>query len=85
MNDCIKLILILIVVLVIFTFVTGAHKGTEHFESRKCGKEYSKPPGIAACPIQCSKPVGVIRTNKVCDENTKICKNKIEKKWKCTK
>ena len=59
MNDCIKLILILIVVLVIFTFVTGANKGTEHFSTRKCDKEYKSYPGIGACPGRCSKALPV--------------------------
>ncbi len=83
MNDCIKLILILIVVLVLFTFVTGAHKGTEHFESRKCGKEYKSPPGFGACPIQCSTPQPVTKSEKVCDENNQNCKKVVKTTWKC--
>ena len=69
MNNCIKLILILIVILVIFTFVTGAHKGTEHF-NRECNKTYISQPTpktTAGCPRECSK---VSRTP--------------DKKWVCT-
>ncbi len=67
MNDCIKLILILIVVLVIFTFVTGAHKGTEHF-ARECGKsiyktdEWWKTGDI--CPNNCPNSVSGSCANK---------------------
>ena len=53
MNENIKQILILIVVLVIFTFVTGAHKGTEYFD-RECDKIYRSYPDNA-CPSKCSK------------------------------
>ncbi len=86
MNDCVKLILILIVILVLFTFVTGAHKGTEHFSTRKCDKEYQTPPGFGACPIKCSTPVPVTSSQSVCDETNKKCK-KIYKTtgWKCKK
>ncbi len=70
MNDCIQLILILIVVLVLFTFVTGAHKGSEHFKQGECGKRYQEPPN---CPSKCSvlQPVNVKEENKIM--------------WKCTK
>jgi hypothetical protein len=70
MNDCIQLILILIVVLVLFTFVTGAHKGSEHFEQSQCGKRYPKTPN---CPTKCPIPEPVY----VKEENKMM--------WKCTK
>ena len=71
MNGNIKLILILIVVLVIFTFVTGANKGTEHFSNRECDKEYNSRPTRGACPSKCSNVKGV--QNKQNNEKIWIC------------
>ncbi len=85
MNDCIKLILILIVILVLFTFVTGANKGTEHFETRKCGKQYKTAPGLGACPIQCPTSVPGKISQIVCDENKQNCKPVVKTVWKCNK
>ncbi len=98
MNDCVKLILILIVILVLFTFVTGAHKGTEHFSTRKCDKEYQTPPGFGACPIKCRVqysqpeqcPIECSRMQQIgvkeqkCDEKGNNCKTQYVSKYICS-
>lgn len=84
MNDCIKLILILIVVLVVFTFVTGAHKGNEHFETRECGKKYSNP-GPGQCPSECKNMILVNSMERKCNNDGKNCKDVPVPKWVCKK
>jgi hypothetical protein len=81
------LILILIVVIVLFTFVTGANKGTEHFSTRECDREYKTKPPFGACPSACGERKKLKSTiHDVCDETNTNCK-KITKKhgWVCYK
>ncbi len=81
MNDCVKLIVILIVVLVIFTFLTGAHKQTEKFESIKCRVQYSQP---EQCPIECSRMQQIGVKEQKCDEKGNNCKTQYVSKYICS-
>lgn len=84
MNDCVKLILILIAVLVLFTFVTGAHKETEHFTNAECDKDYMRENPIT-CPTGCPVLLPLAKNKRICDNNNNNCKYKTIKGWKCQK
>ena len=79
----IKLILILIAVLVFFSFVTGAHKKTEHFANSECGKEYISDNPII-CPGNCPVALPTSKTQTKCDAANN-CKTELKTSWKCKK
>jgi hypothetical protein len=83
MNDCVKLILILIAVLVLFTYVTGAHKETEHFAKYECGKEYISDKAII-CPPNCPLASAISKPKKKCDADNN-CETVLQTSWKCKK
>ena len=77
MNNCVKLILILIVILVLFTFATGANKGTEHFD-RECDKPYNSqqiPRTSQTCPRRCSNTKVIITNESGKDKKNFYCVN----------